>query len=145
MVEISVNYEGSFRCLSTHGPSGAVLPTDAPKDNLGKGEAFSPTDLTATSLAACMLTTMAIVAEKKSLQVDLAGVSARVRKHMTAEPPRRIAKVEVEVTLPLPDSHPNREVLEHAARNCPVSLSLHPEVEQAVTFVWRGAGPRAPK
>ncbi|MFZ4683554.1 MAG: OsmC family protein [Terrimicrobiaceae bacterium] len=137
MVEFSVKYEGSFRCLSTHGPSGAVLPTDAPKDNLGKGEAFSPTDLTATSLAACMLTTMAIVVQKKSLQAVLDGASAKVRKHMTAEPPRRIAKIEVEVTIPLPESHPDREVLEHAARNCPVSLSLHPEVEQAVTFVWK--------
>jgi putative redox protein len=145
MVEISLTYQGGFRCLSTHGPSGALLPTDAPKDNLGQGEAFSPTDLTATSLAACMLTTMAIVAEKKSLQVDLAGVTARVGKHMTAEPPRRIAKVEVEVNLPLSDAHPDREVLEQAARNCPVSLSLHPGVEQAVTFVWRGPGARAPK
>jgi len=145
MVEVSLTYEGGFRCLSTHGPSGAVLPTDAPKDNLGKGEAFSPTDLTATSLGVCMLTTMAIVAEKKFLQVDLAGVTARVGKHMTAEPPRRIAKVEVEVILPLSDSHPDREVLEHAARNCPVSLSLHPGVEQAVTFVWTGVGHCAPE
>jgi len=136
MVEISVTYQGDFHCLSTHGPSGAEVPSDAPKDNLGKGEAFSPTDLTATSLAACMLTTMAIVVQKKSLQVDLGGLSARVRKHMTAEPPRRIAKIEVAVEMPLPASHPDRAALEHAALNCPVSLSLHPEVEQAVTFEW---------
>ena len=136
MVEISVTYQGDFHCLSTHGPSGAEVPSDAPKDNLGKGEAFSPTDLTATSFAACMLTTMAIVVQKKSLQVDLGGLSARVRKHMTAEPPRRIAKIEVAVEMPLPASHPDRAALEHAALNCPVSLSLHPEVEQAVTFEW---------
>ena len=136
MVEISVTYQGDFHCLSTHGPSGAEVPSDAPKDNLGKGEAFSPTDLTATSLAACMLTTMAIVVQKKSLQVNLGGLSARVRKHMTAEPPRRIAKIEVAVEMPLPASHPDRAALEHAALNCPVSLSLHPEVEQAVTFEW---------
>jgi len=136
MVAISVTYEGNFRCLSTHASSGAVLPSDAPKDNLGKGEAFSPTDLTATSFAACMLTTMAIVVQKKSLRVDLGGLSARVRKHMTAEPPRRIAKIEVAVEMPLPASHPDRATLEHAALNCPVSLSLHPEVEKAVTFEW---------
>jgi len=136
MVEISVTYQGDFHCLSTHGPSGAEVPSDAPKDNLGKGEAFSPTDLTATSLAACMLTTMAIVVQKKSLQVNLGGLSARVRKHMTAEPPRRIAKIEVAVEMPLPASHSDRATLEHAALNCPVSLSLHPEVEQAVTFEW---------
>ena len=136
MVEISVAYEGNFRCLSIHAPSGAVLPTDAPKDNLGKGEAFSPTDLTATSLGACMLTTMAIVAQKKSLQVDLAGLTAKVRKHMTSEPPRRIARIEVQVSIPLPATHPNRGILERTALSCPVSLSLHPEVEQAVTFLW---------
>jgi len=136
MVEVFVTYEGNFRCQSTHGPSGSILPTDAPKDNLGKGEAFSPTDLTATSLGVCMITTMAIVAQKKSLQADLTGITARVRKHMTAEPPRRIAKIEVEVAIPLPDSHPDREVLEETALNCPVYLSLHPDVEKAVTFVW---------
>ncbi|MEI6337868.1 MAG: OsmC family protein [Verrucomicrobiota bacterium] len=134
MVEISVTYEGDFRCLSTHAPSGAVLSTDAPRDNLGKGEAFSPTDLAATSLAVCMLTTMAIVVQKKSLPVDLGGLTAKVRKHMTEAAPRRIARIEVEISLSEAPSH--REVLTQAALNCPVSLSLHPEVEQAVTFVW---------
>ncbi len=136
MVEVFVTYEGNFRCLSTHGPSGAILPTDAPKDNLGQGEAFSPTDLTATSLGSCMLTTMAIVAKKRSLHVDFGGVKATVRKHMTAEPPRRIAKIEVEVAVPLPETHPDREVLEQTALTCPVYLSLHPDVEKAVTFIW---------
>ena len=136
MVEISVEYEGDLHCLSIHGPSRAALSTDAPKDNLGKGEAFSPTDLTATSLGVCMLTTMAIVAGKRSLDVELSGTKATVRKHMTATAPRRIQKIEVNVEIPLPDSHPAREVLEEAAINCPVALSLHPEVEKAVTFVW---------
>lgn len=138
MVEVSLSYEGNLRCLSTHGPSGAQLPTDAPKDNMGQGEAFSPTDLTATSLGACMLTTMAIAVIKKSLDVDLTGARAIVRKHMTAEPPRRIAKVEVELELPVAETHAARPALEDAALNCPVALSLHPDVEKAVTFRWVG-------
>jgi len=138
MVEISLRYDGNFRCESVHGPSGAKLPTDAPKDNLGQGEAFSPTDLTATSLPACMLTTMAILAEKNAWTVDLSGVTAKVRKHMTAEPPRRIAKLEVDVFLPLPATHPDRDAVEHAGLTCPVYLSLHPEVAKAVVFHWEG-------
>lgn len=136
MVEISLRYDGNFRCESAHGPSGATLLTDAPKDNLGQGEAFSPTDLTATSLPACMLTTMAILAKKNAWTVDLSGVSAKVRKHMTAEPPRRIAKLEVDVYLPLSATHPDREVVEQAGLTCPVALSLHPDVEKAVVFHW---------
>lgn len=138
MVEVSLSYEGDLRCLSSHGPSGAQVPTDAPKDNMGKGEAFSPTDLTATSLGACMLTTMAIAVIKKSLTAELAGSKAIVRKHMTAEMPRKIAKIEVELEIPLAEGHPDRTVLEQAAWNCPVALSLHPEVEKAVTFRWVG-------
>lgn len=138
MVEITLCYEGNLRCESVHAPSGARLPTDAPKDNLGQGEAFSPTDLTATSLAACMLTTMAIVVQKNGWQVDLKGVTARVRKHMTAEPPRRIAKLEVDVHLSLSASHPHRQGVEEAGMNCPVALSLHPEVEKVVNFHWDG-------
>jgi len=138
MVEVSLVYEGNLRCLSSHGPSGATLPTDAPKDNMGQGAAFSPTDLTATSLGACMLTTMAIASVKKSLGVDIAGAKAVVRKHMTVEAPRRIAKVEVEVEVPVAESHAAKSALEKAALNCPVALSLHPDVEKAVTFRWVG-------
>ena len=138
MVEISLFYEGNLRCLSLHGPSGAQLPTDAPRDNMGQGEAFSPTDLTATSLGTCMLTTMAIAVIKKSLDVDLAGSKAVVRKHMTSEPPRRIARIEVELELPVPESHAACLLLEKIALNCPVALSLHPDVEKAVTFHWVG-------
>jgi putative redox protein len=137
MVEISVEYEGNLHCLSIHGPSRAALATDAPRDNLGKGEAFSPTDLAATSLGVCMLTTMAIVAAKRSLGVELSGTKATVRKHMTATAPRRIQKIEMSVEIPLPESHGAREILEDAALNCPVALSLHPNVEKAVTFSWR--------
>ncbi len=136
MVQISVEYEGDLHCLSIHGPSQAALSTDAPRDNLGRGEAFSPTDLTATSLGVCMLTTMAIVAAKRSLDVELSGTRAIVRKHMTATAPRRIEKIEVNIEVPLPDSHTARETLEEAALKCPVALSLHPEIEKAVTFDW---------
>ena len=138
MVEISVAYEGDLQCVSIHRPSRAALRTDAPRDNLGKGSAFSPTDLTATSLGVCMLTTMAITATKRSLNVDLSGARATVRKHMTAMPPRRIEKIEVKVELPLPPAHTARETLEEAALTCPVALSLHPEIEKSVTFAWSG-------
>ena len=136
MVEISVEYEGGFHCFAIHEPSRAKLPTDAPKDNLGKGEAFSPTDLTATSLGVCMLTTMAIAAAKRSLDLDLSGTRAIVRKHMTTKPPRRIQRLEVSVTIPLRETLPSRATLEEAALNCPVALSLHPEIEKTVTFSW---------
>lgn len=136
MVEILVTYEGGFRSVSTHVSSGAILPTDAPKDNLGKGEAFSPTDLTATSLVTCMLTTMAIVAQKNSLPVELVDSKGRVRKYMTSEPPRRIAKLEVDIQVPTQVSSADRATLEKAALNCPVALSLHPEVEKVVAFHW---------
>ncbi|MGA7395497.1 MAG: OsmC family protein [Terrimicrobiaceae bacterium] len=136
MVEISLEYRGDLRCFSVHGPSQATLSTDAPRDNLGKGEAFSPTDLTATSLGVCMLTTMAIAALKKSLRVDLSGTRATIRKHMTAAPPRRIKKIEVHVEIPLSDSDSARDTLEEAALTCPVALSLHPDVEKLITFVW---------
>ena len=139
MVQIEVTYEGDLHCSSTHLPSGSVLPTDAPADNMGRGAAFSPTDLTATSLGACMLTTMAIVARKQNFAVELAGSSATVRKHMTSEPPRRIARVEVELRLSAPASLEVREALEKTALGCPVALSLHPEVEKAVTFQWPAA------
>lgn len=136
MVEISLEYCGDLRCVSVHGPSQTTLSTDAPKDNLGKGEAFSPTDLTATSLGVCMLTTMAIAAVKNALDIDLSGTRATVRKHMTATPPRRIRKIEVNLEIPLSDASPAREALEEAALTCPVALSLHPDVEKSITFAW---------
>jgi uncharacterized OsmC-like protein len=138
MVEFSLVYEGDLRCRALHGPSGTALLTDAPADNLGRGEAFSPTDLTATSLAACMLTTMAIGAKKNGLTIALDGATARVVKHMTSEPPRRIARVEVEIAVPQSAGHPDRARVEEFARHCPVALSLHPDVVQDVSFSWVG-------
>jgi putative redox protein len=136
MVEISIQYLGGLRCEARHGPSGLVLVTDAPVDNEGKGESFSPTDLAATSLGTCMLTIMGIAARR--LGVDLGETTVNVVKEMTSQPPRRIARLTVVFTIPLAASHEKREVLENAARSCPVHLSLHPDVEQVMRFDWVG-------
>src|SRR6476661_6155928 len=97
MVEIKSVYEGQLHCNATHGPSGAVLATDAPKDNMGKGEAFSPTDLVATALGTCMLTTMGIVAQRNN--IDITGARVRVTKEMVSQPTRRIGKIGVEIVM----------------------------------------------
>jgi len=134
MVEITAVYEGGLRCSATHAPSGAQLATDAPVDNCGKGESFSPTDLAATSLGVCMMTVMSIYAEKHG--IDLGRTTARILKEMTPEPPRRIAKLTVEIAVPLDSDHSRREAIERVAMGCPVFLSLHPDIEKAVTFTW---------
>jgi uncharacterized OsmC-like protein len=136
MVEISIKYLGDLRCEARHEPSGTVITTDAPVDNEGRGESFSPTDLAATSLGACMLTIMGIAARKQG--VDLGDTQVKVLKEMTPKPPRRIAKLTVVFTIPLPASHDKRAMLEEAARNCPVHLSLDPGVEQEMRFDWIG-------
>ena len=137
MVEAMIRYEGGLHCAAMHGPSQSMIETDAPVDNMGRGERFSPTDLVGTALASCVATTMAIVADRNG--VDLTGMTARVRKHMSAELPRRIALLEVDITVPLPRDHPHRSRLEAAAGGCPVPRSLHPEVEVVETFLWTGA------
>lgn len=137
MVEANIRYEGGLRCVAVHGPSQSVIETDAPVDNMGRGERFSPTDLVGTALASCVATTMGILAAR--LEVDLTGMTARVRKHMTADPPRRIARLEVAITVPLDENHPQRTRLEAAAQGCPVRRSLHPEVVVEETFAWTGA------
>lgn len=136
MVDISIKYLGDLRCEATHGPSGKTLVTDAPVDNEGRGESFSPTDLAATSLGACMLTIMGIVARRH--EIDLEKTTVQVRKIMTEKPPRSIARIEVVFTIPLPSTHPKRNLLEAGANSCPVHLSLHPNVEQVVQFDWVG-------
>ena len=134
MLQIQVNYEGQLRCRATHGPSGNELVTDAPVDNHGKGESFSPTDLVATGLGTCMTTVMGIYAQQHD--IDLTGMQATVGKVMTAEPPRRIARLEVKISMPLPESHPKAEALQRAAHTCPVHQSLLKEVEIPVEFTW---------
>jgi putative redox protein len=134
MVHIDIKYEGDLHCEAVHGPSGTALTTDAPKDNHGRGESFSPTDLVATALGSCMLTVMGIAA--RALGVDLSGATASVEKEMASSGVRRIAKLSVKIHLPGHVSAENREKLERAAHTCPVHQSLHPEVEKPVEFVW---------
>jgi uncharacterized OsmC-like protein len=136
VVHLSSVYEGGLRCRATHAPSGTSLVTDAPVDNHGKGESFSPTDLVATALGACMMTIMGIVAERHG--VNLVGMTAETVKEMTKEPPRRIASLRTRLTIPLPADHPQRAALEQAAHTCPVHKSLHPDIDAAIEFVWAG-------
>ncbi len=130
----TARYEGHLRTEATHTASGTVIQTDAPVDNHGRGEAFSPTDLVGTALGTCILTTMAIVAERH--QVDLIGSSFRMEKMMSQEPPRRIAQLTVELHLPATLSPADRALMERTAQTCPVALSLNPEIRQEVRFVY---------
>ncbi len=134
MVAIELEYQGDLHCKAEHGPSGAVLVTDAPKDNQGRGESFSPTDLVATALGSCILTVMGIMA--RTLNLDLTGVTASVEKEMTNVPVRRIDKLAVTVRVPHEVSEENRVKLERAAHTCPVHKSLHPDVQKPIEFVW---------
>ena len=136
MVEVSVKYTGGLHCDAMHGPSHSTISTDAPSDNRGKGETFSPTDLVATALATCMSTTMGIAAEDH--KVDLSGLTVRVQKHMSKDAPRRIVGLPSEVHIPLPPDCPQRALLESAALNCPVHKSLPPEIERPTRFFWEG-------
>ncbi len=110
------------------------MTTDAPADNMGRGESFSPTDLMATALGTCILTTMGIVAQRHG--IDMTGARATVEKHMSAEPPRRIARLPVTISMPagIPPEHRSR--LENAAHACPVHRSLHPDIEAPIVFHW---------
>jgi putative redox protein len=134
MVEITIAYEGNLHCRAMHGPSGTGLETDAPKDNMGLGESFSPTDLVATALGTCMLTVMGIAARK--LKVDMAGATANVKKEMVATPMRRIGALTVVITVPGNFTDEQKQVLEDAAMHCPVHHSLHPDVKVTVAFSW---------
>lgn len=137
MVEVNVEYLGQLRCKAVHRPSGQVLLTDAPTDNKGRGEYFSPTDLVATGLASCMLTIMGIAAQKYN--IDLSGAMAKVIKQMTALPPRRIESLTVTITVPSPLNDEQKKILEQAAMNCPVHVTLGNNVNIPVQFTWAGA------
>ena len=136
MIEINVAYEGQLRTRAIHGPSKCELITDAPVDNHGKGESFSPTDLVATALATCMATVIGIVGERKG--IPLIGMKVRVEKHMSDNAPRRIVRLPVTIELPLPADHADRSLLESAALTCPVHQSVHPLIDKPVTFRWVG-------
>ncbi len=128
-----VVYKGGLRTECTHLRSGNTYMTDAPTDNHGKGEAFSPTDTVATGLANCMLTVMGIKA--RDMEVDLEGATAEVTKHM-ADSPRRISRIEVDLYLPGNVTGKDRKILENTGRTCPVMLSLHEAIEKEIRFFW---------
>ena len=134
MVEIQLEYEGELHCKAVHGPSGTELNTDAPRDNQGRGESFSPTDLVATGLGTCILTTMGIMA--RTLHIDIAGATARVEKEMTSSAPRRIASLAVRIHVPHRLGRETQQKLERAAHTCPVHRSLHPDVRSPIEFTW---------
>lgn len=129
-----VTYLGDLRTSSIHIQSGSEIISDAPIDNNGKGEAFSPTDTVANGLASCMMTVMGIKA--RDLNVDLTGSIASVTKFMQAEP-RRISKIEVVFDMAIAVDEKTRIILERTANTCPVHLSLHPDIEKVVTFNWK--------
>jgi len=135
MVTITANYEGTLRCTSTHGPSETSLSTDAPTDNQGLGGSFSPTDLVATALCSCAMTIMGITANR--LGVDLVGMTGKAVKGMAADP-RRIVSVPLEITVPGSLTDDQKHQLETAARACPVANSIHPDIDQTITFVYTG-------
>lgn len=134
MIEIRIDYEGQLHCAAVHGPSGATICTDAPVDNNGKGEAFAPTDLLATSLGVCMATVMGIAAQRKGISLE--GMKLQVRKHMAEDPPRRVAKLEVEIHMPISEEHPERKLLQSTVHGCPVHHSIHPDIKVPITWHW---------
>jgi len=136
MVTITSIYEGGLRCNATHEPSGIRLMTDAPLDNHGKGESFSPTDLVATAVANCMMTVMGIAAERHG--INLNGTTVSIGKEMSADLPRRIIALRSVMSIPLPADHPQRAMLENAAKACPVKQSLSQEIDSSVEFRWIG-------
>jgi putative redox protein len=136
MPTVITTYSGDLRTNSTHLQSGNQLITDAPTDNMGKGEAFSPTDLLATATGTCILTTMAIVAQRDG--IELGDSEVEVTKIMTQTPPRRVSRLEINLKMKANVVLSDEQIkkLENTAHKCPVSLSLHPDVEQVLTFEW---------
>ncbi|MEM9143659.1 MAG: OsmC family protein [Bacteroidota bacterium] len=128
-----VTYTGELRTVCEHLRSGSTFVTDAPVDNHGKGEAFSPTDTVATGLASCILTVMGLKA--RDLGVALENATAEVTKHMAANP-RRISRIEIRLQLPRDTSEKQRTILERTANTCPVHYSLHPDIEKEIDFHW---------
>jgi putative redox protein len=135
MATSEVKYQGSLRCVAIHLQSQKAIISDAPTDNHGKGEAFSPTDLLATSLANCMLTVMGIAANAHEISMD--NTKAIVTKVMYTEP-RRVGEIHVEIQFPkgINYSQKEKQIMEHAALTCPVSKSLHPDLKQVIKFIY---------
>lgn len=131
----SVVYQGNLRCAATHLQSGSIIETDAPTDNRGKGERFSPTDTVCVALATCIVTTMAIKAN--DMQIELGGTKLAVTKHMLSDP-RRIGKIEITLDFPasLNVDEKDRLILQRIGDNCPVVKSLHPGLEVKIAYNW---------
>lgn len=137
MVKISGKYEKDLRCDAVHEPSGTHLATDAPVDNQGKGESFSPTDLVATALVTCIATTMAIFARRRGVELD--GLRYEVTKEMSTDAPRRIVKLATTIWVPFPAGCLPEGYLEKIAESCPVHQSLNPQIEKPITFHYASA------
>ncbi len=135
MVKCKMTYQGGLHAELLHEPSGVTVCTDAPVDNHGKGESFSPTDLMCSAMAGCMATIMGIYAEEHAL--DLRGMTIEVSKIMNANP-RRIARIETEITVPLPADTPHKAALEQCALGSPAMRSFHPDIEVPITWHWVG-------
>ena len=131
----NIKYEGNLRCTCTHLESGTEILTDAPRDNHGNGEAFSPTDLVATALASCIVTTMAIKCRQMNISID--GMTAEVKKIMASEP-RRISQIDIVLHMPdHPYTDKEKKILEHTALTCPVAVSLSADLIKSITFDWQ--------
>lgn len=129
-----ITYLGDLRTSSIHLQSGTEILSDAPTDNHGRGEAFSPTDLVANALGSCMISIMAI--KSKDLAIDLIGSTVSVTKIMQAEP-RKIAKIIIVIEMSIATTEKNKIILERAAMTCPVFLSLNPDIEKEISFIWK--------
>ena len=134
MVKITATYTGKLHCELVHGPSGSRIETDAPLDNNGNGEKFSPTDLVGAALASCTLTVMGIVAERDQIKLD--GARVEIEKEMTSVPTRRIGSLKSQVRMPAGISQENRLKLERTALHCPVHKSLHPDIDAPILFIY---------
>jgi uncharacterized OsmC-like protein len=132
----TILYNGALRCTSVHLQSGTQIETDAPTDNRGKGERFSPTDLTATSLGLCLITTVGMKADDMGINID--GSELEVTKHMSKEPPRRIVQIDVVVRFNASGlEEKDKQILENTGNTCPVARSLYPDLVQNITYHWK--------
>ncbi len=131
----TIIYKGELRSYATHNQSGSVIETDAPTDNRGKGERFSPTDLLCVSLGTCIITTMGIKAS--DMGIDLTGTTLQVQKHMLSDP-RRVGKIDVQLVFPstLQLEEKDKTILQRTGDNCPVMKSIHPDIETQVVYEW---------
>jgi uncharacterized OsmC-like protein len=129
----SISYLGDLRCSATHLQSGTAIETDAPTDNRGKGEKFSPTDTLCVALGTCIITTMALKAN--DMNIDLKGTTIDITKHMQPNP-RRVAQVDVTLKLPVKATEQERSLLETIGNNCPVAKSIHPDMKLNIHYLW---------